>query len=89
MSFWLLHDTLINIQIIQLVSLQVRVMGTVTEMSDSEIAEFYKDEPLWGKIRSKICRCGEKVDWDELKTRHDQVLHDYLDRKETLPRLDT
>lgn len=72
-----------------MVSLQVRITGTVAELRAAEIAEFYKEEPLFAKIRSKICRCGEKVDWDELKTRHDQVLADYRDGKETLPQLDT
>lgn len=58
-------------------------------MNESEIAEFYKDEPLFAKIRSKICRCGEEVNWNELKTKHDQVLKDYQEGKDLLPQRDT
>lgn len=69
--------------------LQVRVTGTVAELSESEIVEFYKDEPLFARIRSKICRCGEEVDWNELKAKHDQVLKDYQDGKDKLPQRNT
>lgn len=69
--------------------LQVRVIGTVAELSESEIVEFYKDEPLFARIRSKICRCGEEVDWNELKAKHDQVLKDYQDGKDKLPQRNT
>lgn len=68
---------------------QVRVTGTVNELCDSEIAEFYKDEPLFARIRSKICRCGEEINWNELKAKHDQVLKDYQDGKDKLPQRDT
>lgn len=67
----------------------MRVTGTVTELNDSETAEFYKEEPLFCRIRSKICRCGQKVDWNELKGQHDQVLKDYLEGKDLLPQPDT
>lgn len=70
-------------------SLQVRITGTVSELSAAEIAEAYKEEPLFAKIRNKICRTGEKVDWNELKARHDQVLQDYRDGRDTLPPPDT
>lgn len=69
--------------------LQVRVTGIVAELSESEIVEFYKDEPLFARIRSKICRCGEEVDWNELKAKHDQVLKDYQDGKDKLPQRNT
>lgn len=61
----------------------------MAELSESEIAEFYKDEPLFAKIRSKICRCGEQVDWNELKAKHDQVLKDYQEGRDSLPQRDT
>lgn len=66
---------------------QVRVIGDVSELSESEIAEYYKQEPLFAKIRSKICRCGEEVNWDELKAKHDQVLKDYKEGRDNLPQL--
>ncbi|XP_031627842.1 uncharacterized protein LOC116343760 [Contarinia nasturtii] len=71
------------------VSRQVRVTGTVSELRESEIAEFYSEESVFAKIRSKICRCGEKVDWNELKAKHDQVLQDFLSGNDTLPQTDT
>lgn len=63
--------------------------GKVTELNETEIAEFYKDEPLFAKIRSKICRCGEEVDWNDLKAKHDQALKDYEDGVDLLPQRDT
>lgn len=67
----------------------MRVIGNVTELSESEIAEFYEEETVMAKIRSKICRCGEVVDWDELKAKHDKTLKDYLDGKDQLPQTET
>lgn len=61
----------------------------MAELSETEIAELYKDEPLFARIRSKICRCGEQIDWNELKVQHDQVLKDYHDGKDSLPQTDT
>lgn len=55
------------------------------ELSAAETAEFYKDEPLFAKIRSKICRCGEPVDWDKLKSSHDQVLIEHKSQPDSLP----
>ncbi|XP_055298077.1 pyridoxine/pyridoxamine 5'-phosphate oxidase 2 isoform X2 [Sitodiplosis mosellana] len=71
------------------VTRQVRVLGKVAELSELEIAEFYKEEPLFARIRSKICRCGEPVDWNDLKAKHDLTLKDYQDGKDTLPQRDT
>lgn len=61
----------------------------MAELSDTEIAEFYKDEPLFAKIRSKICRCGEDVDWNALKAKHDQVLKDYKEGRDKLTQQET
>lgn len=58
--------------------------GTVKELSESEIAEFYKEEDLIARIRSKICPIGAPIDWNELKSRHDQVLKDYQEGKDKL-----
>lgn len=63
--------------------------GNVTELSESEIAEFYKEETIMAKIRSKIFRCGEVVDWNELKAKHDQTLRNYCDGKDQLPQTET
>lgn len=63
--------------------------GKVCELNADEIAEFYKDEPVFAKIRSKISRCGEKIDWDAMKLKHDKVLTEYNEGKELLPQQDT
>lgn len=63
--------------------------GSVAELSEPEIAEFYKQEPLMPKIRSKICRCGEPVDWNELKMKHDQTYQNYCDGKDPLLKPET
>lgn len=56
----------------------------MVELNEAEIAEFYKDEPLFAKIRSKICECGAPVEWNELKSKHDDVYHGYLSHKDEL-----
>lgn len=56
----------------------------MVELDESEIAECYKDEPLFAKIRSRICECGARVEWNELKTKHDHVYHDFLSHKDEL-----
>lgn len=65
------------------------MIGNVTELSGLEIAEFYNEETVMAKIRSKICRCGEVVDWNELKAKHDQTLKNYCDGKDQLPQTET
>lgn len=57
----------------------------MVELSAAETAEFYKDEPLFAKIRSKICSCGAPVEWNDLKSKHDQVLDDYRHERDALP----
>lgn len=54
------------------------------ELSAAEAAEFYKEEPLFAKIRSKICSCGAPVNWADLKSKHDQVLDDYRAQRDEL-----
>lgn len=56
----------------------------VVELSDEEISKFYEGEPLFAKIRCKICECGRPVFWDELKSSHDRVLEEYREGKELL-----
>lgn len=67
----------------------MRVSGTVKEVSEKEIAEFYEEESLSAKIRIKICPIGAEVDWNELKSKHDQVLKDYRKGKEKLPQTES
>lgn len=58
----------------------------MAEVSEEEIAEFYKNEILHFKIRSKICQCGEPIVWDELKASHDKVLDEYRNGTNALER---
>lgn len=58
-------------------------------MSGSDVTKFYDNQPLFAKIRCKICRCGEPIDWYDLKGKHDQVLKDYQEGKDSLPQTDT
>lgn len=67
---------------------KIRGTGKVEELNETEIAEFYKIEPLFARIRSRICECGARVDWDELKAKHDQVFSDYQNSKDNLPQGD-
>lgn len=83
---WWLHY---NINFMHIKSIQVRVTGNVTELSEPEIADLYKEESLMAKIRSKICRCGEVVDWNELKAKHDETLQNYCDGSDQLPQTNT
>lgn len=57
-------------------------------MQDKEIDEFYKDEPVHGKIRSKICNSGKPVDWNELKETHDVTLEAYKGGVDKLEKTD-
>lgn len=63
--------------------------GSVSELSEPEISAFYKEETVMAKIRSKICRCGEVVDWNVLKAKHDETYRNYCDGKDQLPQTDT
>ncbi|XP_063698928.1 pyridoxine/pyridoxamine 5'-phosphate oxidase 2-like isoform X2 [Culicoides brevitarsis] len=69
----------------ELIKHQVRILGTAKELSAEKIKEFYDNEPLAYKIRSAICRCGEPVNWDELKKSHDDLMQRVLEGSETLP----
>lgn len=67
---------------------KIRGTGKVEELNEIEIADFYKTEPLFARIRGRICECGARVDWDELRAKHDQVLNDYQNSKDNLPQGD-
>ncbi|KAG5900493.1 hypothetical protein JTB14_010904 [Gonioctena quinquepunctata] len=53
---------------------QVRVEGTAEPMSKEHSEKYYEREPLHAKIRAHICKQGQKTDWNELKTEHDEML---------------
>ncbi|XP_071449793.1 pyridoxine/pyridoxamine 5'-phosphate oxidase-like [Hetaerina americana] len=55
---------------------QVRAEGRIEELSSSEYAHIYNGEPLYCKIRSHICHQGQRIEWDELKSSHDELLQE-------------
>lgn len=63
----------------------MRINGEAAEISADEIAEIYKHEPLFAKIRHRICQSSAPVDWDELKRKHDTLLESYRNGTDLLP----
>lgn len=68
---------------------QVRFTGVASELSTDEIRKFYDDEPINYKIRSVIARCGEPVEWETVKRRHDEALNSFLESHEAPKQTDT
>ncbi|XP_046399962.1 pyridoxine/pyridoxamine 5'-phosphate oxidase-like [Ischnura elegans] len=64
---------------------QVRVEGRMEELSNLAYAHLYEREPLYCKIRSHICNQGQRVEWDELKASHDDLLNDVKAGLRSLP----
>lgn len=57
---------------------QVRLLGaTAVELPESELDAWWNRESLSAKIRDTIFPCGQPVDYDELKAKHDQFLKEY------------
>ncbi|XP_055390023.1 pyridoxine/pyridoxamine 5'-phosphate oxidase isoform X2 [Condylostylus longicornis] len=68
---------------------QIRVHGSAIELSEDEIAERWKEEPVFARIRSKMASCGAPVKWDVLKEKHDQLLEAYKNGEEPLNQSET
>nr|CAH7757076.1 unnamed protein product [Callosobruchus chinensis] len=60
---------------------QVRIEGVAEKLSEEKCKEFYDREPVHAKIRNIICDQGKKIEWDDLKAKHDQLLQKYKDGK--------
>ncbi|XP_033168781.1 pyridoxine/pyridoxamine 5'-phosphate oxidase [Drosophila mauritiana] len=57
---------------------QVRLIGaTAVELAQSEMDALWAKENLAAQIRGHICPCGEPINYDELKAKHDQFLQDH------------
>ncbi|KAH0567564.1 pyridoxine/pyridoxamine 5'-phosphate oxidase [Cotesia glomerata] len=56
------------------VSRQVRLEGRVELLPRERVKEVYELEPLYCKIRAHLCHQDAKVDWTEMKERHDELL---------------
>ncbi|XP_064555425.1 pyridoxine/pyridoxamine 5'-phosphate oxidase [Drosophila montana] len=66
---------------------QVRLIGaTAVELPESELDALWSKEPLSAQIRDTIFPCGQPVDYDELKAKHDQFLKDHLEQGQSLQR---
>ncbi|XP_020802131.1 uncharacterized protein LOC110179087 [Drosophila serrata] len=69
---------------------QVRLIGaTAVELPESELDAMWAKEDLAAKIRGHICPCGQPIDHDELKAKHDQFLQEHLASGKPIPRPDT
>ncbi|XP_037936433.1 pyridoxine/pyridoxamine 5'-phosphate oxidase 1, chloroplastic [Teleopsis dalmanni] len=57
---------------------QVRLInGKAVELEPTQIAKLWTEEPIFAKIRSHICKCGEPVNHEELLQKHDELLKEY------------
>ncbi|VEN35859.1 unnamed protein product [Callosobruchus maculatus] len=56
---------------------QVRIEGTAEKLSKEKCKNYYDREPVHAKIRNIICDQGAKIEWDDLKTKHDELLRKY------------
>ncbi|XP_001965447.3 pyridoxine/pyridoxamine 5'-phosphate oxidase [Drosophila ananassae] len=62
-----------------LVTWQVRLIGAkAVELPDCEMDALWAKEELVSQIRGHICPCGEPIDYDVLKAKHDKFLEDHL-----------
>ncbi|XP_002023630.2 uncharacterized protein LOC6598597 [Drosophila persimilis] len=58
---------------------QVRLIGaTAVELPESEMDALWDKEDLPAKIRGHVFPCGEPVDYDQLKLKHDTFLREHL-----------
>lgn len=67
------------------VNQQVRIEGDVVELGEDRYLDLYEREPLFCKVRSHLCHQGVEVDWDELKSKHDDILKKVAEGTTTLP----
>ncbi|EDV99555.1 pyridoxine/pyridoxamine 5'-phosphate oxidase [Drosophila grimshawi] len=66
---------------------QVRLIGArAVELPESELDAWWAKELLPAQIRASIFPCGKPVDYDQLKTKHDQFLKDHLESGKPLQR---
>nr|XP_023028108.1 uncharacterized protein LOC111516162 [Leptinotarsa decemlineata] len=53
---------------------QVRVEGTAKEISREDCRKYFENESLLAQVRAHLGKQGQKVNWDELKTKYDEIL---------------
>lgn len=64
---------------------EIKIEGIAAVASEEQIAKYYEEEPIFGKIRSIICVAGVVIDWNDLKLKHDKLLNDYKNGIDSLP----
>lgn len=62
--------------------------GQISELSPIEITEYYKIEPTFARLRSQLAICGDTIDWDEMKSRHDDLLQRHQNGEPVLHQTD-
>lgn len=67
---------------------QVRIEGTVKKLGPDVANELYDIEPLFCKIRAQICEQGKPVEWEQLKSDHDQLFDKVYKHNVQLPKPD-
>lgn len=64
---------------------QVRMEGTAVQLPREECLAYYNKEPLFGKIRSHICQQDQRINWNDLKKKHDELLKEVKTTNKELP----
>ncbi|XP_017064389.1 pyridoxine/pyridoxamine 5'-phosphate oxidase [Drosophila eugracilis] len=60
---------------------QVRLIGaTAVELPESAMDALWAKENLSAQIRGHICPCGEPINYDDLKAKHDQFLLEHKEK---------
>lgn len=62
----------------------MRIEGTVKRLSKEKSKYYYDRKPLFCKIRSYLMKHfpqSSKVDWEDVKKKHDELLKDVVEKK--------
>ncbi|XP_017850643.1 pyridoxine/pyridoxamine 5'-phosphate oxidase [Drosophila busckii] len=66
---------------------QVRLIGaTAVELPDAELDAWWAKESLAAQIRNLIFPCGQPIDYEQQKQKHDAYLQKFLEDKQPLQR---
>mgnify|MGYP005987110769 CR=1 FL=1 len=68
---------------------QVRIVGNAETLPQDQCIIYFEKDSLPAKIRSWICQECKPTDWNELKTKHDELLKEVKENKRVLEAPDT
>lgn len=54
-------------------------------MSESESRKYYERKDIYCKIRSYVCNQDERIDWPNLKSKHDDIVKEVHSGNKELP----